>query len=106
MCCSKWTFLLQSRWTRVKGLYIVTRILPVFLFIGHLYSTFGFSTDCFVDKLTCHTSVNFIPNENPEVCELAVDSLTDNHVTLPEMQDFDYCFLRYVHSTAMFAHPR
>ncbi|KIK43167.1 hypothetical protein CY34DRAFT_725535 [Suillus luteus UH-Slu-Lm8-n1] len=46
----EWTFLLRSRWTRVKGLYIVTRILPFLLLIGHLY-------------------MNFIPNENPEKCK-------------------------------------
>ncbi|KAG2119377.1 hypothetical protein DEU56DRAFT_836639 [Suillus clintonianus] len=50
----EWTFLLQSRWTKVKGLYIVTRFVPFLLLIGHLY-------------------LNFIPNENPDVCERAVD---------------------------------
>ncbi|KAG2746816.1 hypothetical protein P692DRAFT_20954692 [Suillus brevipes Sb2] len=31
---------------------------------------FDFSTDSSSDKLTCHTSVNFIPNENPEKCKI------------------------------------
>ncbi|KAG1729020.1 hypothetical protein EDB19DRAFT_133528 [Suillus lakei] len=43
------TFLLQPRWTKVKGLYIVTRYVPFLLFAGHLY-------------------LNFIPNENPNKC--------------------------------------
>ncbi|KAG2124609.1 hypothetical protein DEU56DRAFT_827083 [Suillus clintonianus] len=42
-------FLLQSRWTKIKVLYIVTRYVPFFLFAGHLY-------------------LNFIPNENPNKC--------------------------------------
>ncbi|KIK41341.1 hypothetical protein CY34DRAFT_213553 [Suillus luteus UH-Slu-Lm8-n1] len=42
-------FLLQSRWTKVKVLYIVTRYMPFLLFVGHLY-------------------LNFIPNENPNKC--------------------------------------
>ncbi|KAG1850452.1 hypothetical protein F4604DRAFT_78911 [Suillus subluteus] len=67
----EWTFLLQSRWTKVKGLYIATRCVPFLLLMGHLY-------------------MNFIPNENPDVCELAGDfKLTDCHVTLAEMQDLD-----------------
>ncbi|KAG2124607.1 hypothetical protein DEU56DRAFT_983533 [Suillus clintonianus] len=44
-------FLLQSRWTKVKGLYIVTRYAPFLLFVGHLY-------------------LNFIPNNNPDKCQL------------------------------------
>ncbi|KAG2054134.1 hypothetical protein BDR06DRAFT_429532 [Suillus hirtellus] len=47
----EWTFLLQSRWTKVKGLYIATRFVPFLLSIVHLY-------------------VNFIPNENPAKCKV------------------------------------
>ncbi|OAX32042.1 hypothetical protein K503DRAFT_860508 [Rhizopogon vinicolor AM-OR11-026] len=36
----EWTFLLESRWTKVKGLYIVTRYVPFLFFIGHLYMNF------------------------------------------------------------------
>jgi hypothetical protein len=37
-CYPKWTFLLESRWTKVKGLYVVTRYVPFLFFIGHLCS--------------------------------------------------------------------
>jgi len=36
--CPKWTYLRQSRWTKVKYLYIVTRYVPFLFFISHLYS--------------------------------------------------------------------
>ncbi|KAJ8593547.1 hypothetical protein M405DRAFT_930760 [Rhizopogon salebrosus TDB-379] len=36
----EWTFLLESRWTMVKGLYIVTRYIQFLFFIGHLYMNF------------------------------------------------------------------
>ncbi|KAG2146671.1 hypothetical protein DEU56DRAFT_150043 [Suillus clintonianus] len=45
----EWMFLLRSRWTKVKGLYIVARYVPFFLFTGHLY-------------------MNFAPDENPNKC--------------------------------------
>ncbi|KAG1739473.1 uncharacterized protein EDB91DRAFT_1336798 [Suillus paluster] len=35
-----WIFLLQSRWTKVKGLYIVTRHLPFLLLITDIYLSF------------------------------------------------------------------
>ncbi|KAG0703283.1 hypothetical protein DFH29DRAFT_917231 [Suillus ampliporus] len=47
----EWTFLLRSRWTKVKGLYIATRSMPFLLFIGHLY-------------------LNFNPNGSPGKCEI------------------------------------
>ncbi|OAX36726.1 hypothetical protein K503DRAFT_867382 [Rhizopogon vinicolor AM-OR11-026] len=46
----EWTFLLRSRWTKVKSLYIITRYVPFIFFIGHLY-------------------LNFIPNDNPNECQ-------------------------------------
>lgn len=45
------TFLIQSRWTKVKGLYILTRYMPFLLFVGHLY-------------------LNFIPDDNPDKCQM------------------------------------
>ncbi|KAG1739421.1 uncharacterized protein EDB91DRAFT_383353 [Suillus paluster] len=36
----EWTFLLGSRWTRIKSLYIVTRIMPFFLLVINLYQNF------------------------------------------------------------------
>ncbi|KAG2144510.1 hypothetical protein DEU56DRAFT_206210 [Suillus clintonianus] len=47
----EWTFLLRSRWCKVKCLYVVTRYVPFLLFTGHLY-------------------MNFIPNENSDKCQL------------------------------------
>ncbi|KAJ8588167.1 hypothetical protein M405DRAFT_820155 [Rhizopogon salebrosus TDB-379] len=47
----EWTFLLQSRWTKVKGLYIVTRYTPFLLFASHLY-------------------LNFLPDEDPDKCQM------------------------------------
>ncbi|KAJ8588169.1 hypothetical protein M405DRAFT_820163 [Rhizopogon salebrosus TDB-379] len=47
----EWTFLLRSRWTKVKGLYIVTRYTPFLLFASHLY-------------------LNFIPDEDPNKCQM------------------------------------
>ncbi|KAG1884028.1 hypothetical protein F4604DRAFT_1952541 [Suillus subluteus] len=47
----EWTFLLRSHWSKVKGLYIVTRYLPFVLFIMNLY-------------------VSFTPNENPGKCRV------------------------------------
>ncbi|KAG2123066.1 hypothetical protein DEU56DRAFT_64879 [Suillus clintonianus] len=37
----EWTFLYRSRWTKVKVLYILTRFVPFFLLIGHLYLNFS-----------------------------------------------------------------
>ncbi|KAG1794556.1 uncharacterized protein HD556DRAFT_1536058 [Suillus plorans] len=36
----EWTFLLRSRWSKMKGLYIVTRYLPFILLITDLYMSF------------------------------------------------------------------
>ncbi|KAG1790747.1 hypothetical protein EV424DRAFT_1355198 [Suillus variegatus] len=53
VCCSKWTFLRQSRWTKVKVLYIIARYVP-FLFV---------ITDIFL---------NFAPNEDTRKCKILV----------------------------------
>ncbi|KAJ8588166.1 hypothetical protein M405DRAFT_820153 [Rhizopogon salebrosus TDB-379] len=47
----EWTFLLQSRWTKVKGLFILTRYTPFLLLIVHLY-------------------LSLVPNETPDKCQL------------------------------------
>ncbi|KAG1728340.1 hypothetical protein EDB19DRAFT_165408 [Suillus lakei] len=44
----EWTFLLRSRWTKVKGIYIIARYAPCFIIIVHL-------------------CLNFIPNENANI---------------------------------------
>ncbi|KAG2038790.1 hypothetical protein BDR03DRAFT_953555 [Suillus americanus] len=36
----EWTFLLRSHWSKVKGLYIVTRYLPSILLTANLYVSF------------------------------------------------------------------
>lgn len=51
----EWTFLLLSRWTKVKCLYVTARYLPFFLFISHLY-------------------MNFTPDESPDRC-LMLDNI-------------------------------
>ncbi|KAG2361985.1 hypothetical protein BDR07DRAFT_1376882 [Suillus spraguei] len=38
MCYAKWTFFLRSHWSKVKGLYIVTRYLPFTIFVTVLWS--------------------------------------------------------------------
>ncbi|KAG2121498.1 hypothetical protein BD769DRAFT_1005149 [Suillus cothurnatus] len=47
----EWTFLLLSRWSKVKSLYVIARYVPFLLLAGHLY-------------------MNFIPNENSDKCQL------------------------------------
>ncbi|KAG2353728.1 hypothetical protein BDR07DRAFT_1614725 [Suillus spraguei] len=47
----EWRFLLVSQWTKVKGLYIVTRYVPFLLLATNLY-------------------LSFIPNENPGKCRV------------------------------------
>ncbi|KAG1760944.1 hypothetical protein EDD22DRAFT_1051400 [Suillus occidentalis] len=46
-----WTFLLRSHWSKVKGMYIVTRYLPFIFLIMDLYLTFTL-------------------NENPDKCRV------------------------------------
>ncbi|KAG1810923.1 uncharacterized protein BJ212DRAFT_576088 [Suillus subaureus] len=47
----EWRFLLDSHWTKVKGLYIVTRYLPFLLLATNMY-------------------LSFIPNETPSKCRV------------------------------------
>lgn len=41
----EWSFLLQSHWNKVKGMYIVTRYLFFILLISNLYASFGISNE-------------------------------------------------------------
>ncbi|KAG1883967.1 hypothetical protein F4604DRAFT_1919774 [Suillus subluteus] len=50
----EWTFLLGSRWSKVKGLYIVTRYLPFILLTINLY-------------------LSFTPNDDPGRCSVFDD---------------------------------
>ncbi|KAG1728332.1 hypothetical protein EDB19DRAFT_1832787 [Suillus lakei] len=49
-----WKFLLRSRWTKVKVLYIVTRYLPVVLIATNLH-------------------LNFTPNKTPNKCQILIN---------------------------------
>jgi len=68
----KGVFLLCSHWNRVKFLYVVTRYVPFFLFIAHLYCT-----SLVLMGLRSHTDkllpVNFVPDETSDVRWLAID---------------------------------
>ncbi|KAG2079167.1 hypothetical protein BDR04DRAFT_23420 [Suillus decipiens] len=50
----EWTFLLRSRWTKVKGLYITARYVPFALIIADLYLALA-------------------QNENPKKCQTWID---------------------------------
>ncbi|KAG1738014.1 hypothetical protein EDB19DRAFT_921956 [Suillus lakei] len=50
----EWTFLLRSRWTKAKVLYIIARYLPFFFITAELYLTFAL-------------------NENPNKCRTLVN---------------------------------
>ncbi|KAG0703282.1 hypothetical protein DFH29DRAFT_998577 [Suillus ampliporus] len=50
----EWTFLLGSRWTKVKGLYIITRFMPFLVLATNLY-------------------LNFSPTENPNKCQTLIN---------------------------------
>ncbi|KAG2754837.1 hypothetical protein P692DRAFT_201122898 [Suillus brevipes Sb2] len=51
----EWKFLRQSRWTKVKALYVVTRYLPFFL-------------------ITMYLCLNFTPNENGNKCQILINT--------------------------------
>ncbi|KAG2054147.1 hypothetical protein BDR06DRAFT_1008095 [Suillus hirtellus] len=51
----EWTFLLRSHWSKMKGLYIVTRYLPFILLITDLY-------------------MSFTSNENPVKCGMLANT--------------------------------
>ncbi|KAG2040846.1 hypothetical protein BDR03DRAFT_947532 [Suillus americanus] len=52
----EWTFLLRSRWTKVKALYIVTRYVPFLIPIVNLYLTVAPNED----NNKCQISINVI----------------------------------------------
>jgi hypothetical protein len=53
VCSSKLTFLRLSRWTKVKGLYIITRYIPFLVLIMDIYRAFSSSTHPADYELTC-----------------------------------------------------
>ncbi|KAG2344904.1 hypothetical protein BDR05DRAFT_1016343 [Suillus weaverae] len=54
ICCSKWTFLFRSRFTKVKCLYIVGRYVPFFLIASDI-------------------GLTLTPNENPKACRMFIN---------------------------------
>ncbi|KAG1728334.1 hypothetical protein EDB19DRAFT_1913833 [Suillus lakei] len=50
----EWKFLHRSRWSKVKGLYLIARYVPFFLITTDLY-------------------LNFAPNENPDKCRKLIN---------------------------------
>ncbi|KAG2749466.1 hypothetical protein P692DRAFT_20732041 [Suillus brevipes Sb2] len=53
----EWTFLRQSQWTKVKGLYIITRYIPFLVLITTMY-------------------LYFVPNETPDKCRMVMSACT------------------------------
>ncbi|KAG2368669.1 hypothetical protein BDR07DRAFT_1605263 [Suillus spraguei] len=62
----EWRFLLVSQWTKVKGLYIVTRYVPFLLLATNLY-------------------LSFIPNENPGKCRVLDNICSGTRMVHPFM---------------------
>ncbi|KAG2040842.1 hypothetical protein BDR03DRAFT_67467 [Suillus americanus] len=53
----EWTFLLRSRWTKVKALYIIARYVPLLIIAVHLYLAVA-------------------PNENNNKCQISIYIIT------------------------------
>lgn len=70
----EWKFLLVSHWTKVKGLYIVTRYVPFLLLATNLYLT-------------------FIPNENSGECR-ALDNICSGSGILSAVCSESFFILR------------
>lgn len=70
----EWTFLLLSRWTKVKYLYVVARYVPFFLFASHLY-------------------MNLTPDENPKKC-LILDNVCSSFSILSVLCSETFFILR------------
>ncbi|KAG1854040.1 hypothetical protein C8R48DRAFT_322530 [Suillus tomentosus] len=73
----EWSFLLQSRWSKMKGLYIVTRYLP-FIFLA--------------TKL----SMYFIPNENPGKCRVLENTQSGLGIVLTIVSETFFILRTYV----------
>ncbi|KAG1793577.1 hypothetical protein EV424DRAFT_1604979 [Suillus variegatus] len=64
----EWTFLLRSRWCKMKAFYIVTRYFSFIFLATDLYRAFRSSTHRSDNGLTF--LVYFAPNENPGKCRV------------------------------------
>ncbi|KAG2114235.1 uncharacterized protein F5147DRAFT_678478 [Suillus discolor] len=85
----EWTFLLRSRWTKMKGLYIVTRFLPLILFASGLYSAFRSST-CMVHP--CLDPVSTVSSEWVFILRTYV-LWNKNRILLAAMLCFSFTFI-------------
>ncbi|KAG2114276.1 uncharacterized protein F5147DRAFT_21126 [Suillus discolor] len=73
----EWTFLLRSRWSKMKGLYIVTRYLP-FIF------------------LATNLSMYFIPNENSGKCRVLENTQSGLGIVLVMVSETFFILRTYV----------
>ncbi|KAG2039707.1 hypothetical protein BDR03DRAFT_1008704 [Suillus americanus] len=73
----EWTFLLRSHWSKVKGLYIVTRYLSFILLTTNLY-------------------LSFIPNENPGKCRVMDNIATGLDIALAVFSEWFFMLRIYV----------
>jgi hypothetical protein len=95
------TFLMDSRWTKVKGLFILTRYTPFLLLIVHLYR--AFSCTIHHDRWSIDMMVLFFSELNSErefQCMWTVDLLVYERCllhSLAEMPITQQYFLMYVH---------
>ncbi|KAG1732070.1 hypothetical protein EDB19DRAFT_1304899 [Suillus lakei] len=73
----EWTFLLRSRWTKVKCLYIITRYVPFLLLVTELY-------------------LFFTPNENPDKCRMVISIYSYLSVISVACSEFFFVLRTYV----------
>ncbi|KAG2363210.1 hypothetical protein BDR07DRAFT_1460408 [Suillus spraguei] len=67
------TFLLRSRWTKVKCLYIIARNAPFVILTTDLYRVFSSSTQALDKELTYCISVYYTPHKDPERCLMLIN---------------------------------
>ncbi|KAG1760942.1 hypothetical protein EDD22DRAFT_987772 [Suillus occidentalis] len=72
----EWTFLLRSHWSKVKGMYIVTRYLPFIFLIMDLY-------------------LNFTLNENPNKCRVLDNIGSASGIVSGMFSDFFFILRTY-----------
>ncbi|KAG1825374.1 hypothetical protein EV424DRAFT_1602524 [Suillus variegatus] len=73
----EWTFLLRSHWSKMKGLYIVTRYLPFIFLATNLY-------------------MDFTPNENPTKCRVLANIESGLGIVLVILSECFFILRTYV----------
>ncbi|KAG1794608.1 uncharacterized protein HD556DRAFT_417321 [Suillus plorans] len=73
----EWTFLLRSHWSKMKGLYIVTRYLPFIFLATNLY-------------------IDFTPNENPTKCRVLANIESGLGIVLVILSECFFILRTYV----------